>query len=304
MINEQNIHVPDMLPKEIKKDNKTSLQPSKQQQNSQSDLKKPTMNQSKEISPYKNKRFNKKHKFSPSKNIDPSQITSILKGKKDESAEPLTKKYKVTIDENLNLEHTLTNSEASSTNNDNGKKQHTIVTSPKKKENKVVSPNKVLINSHLEKADKRYSPRKSPTKLKTLDPELAILAKCSYTPINELGFSRNNSEENKHFCGVDINMNTEDFCKRAFSLSEYKDEISKYSTLSIDEWLQKGNELLEQKTEITKQIMAARIGSSYAHKVITDQINARAKALQIWKTRVEEQDKKFTLQMKQFLSEE
>lgn len=301
MVNEGASSIPDILSMEMKKVDKADFQPINKQQKLNTDAKKVTTTQNKESSPYKHRNPNKKQKYSPSKNIDPLQITSILKGRKEEATESLSKKYKVTFDENLNLEHTLSNSELSLSSNDNNKKQYPVMTSPKKVEQKLTSPTKILGNTS---PNKKTSPKKSPTKTRNVDPELAILANNPYTPITELSFSRTESPENVKFCGVDIKMNTKEFYKSVFSLSENKNEISKYSSLSIDEWLAKGNELLEQKREITKQIMAARIRSSYAHKVITDQINARAEALQIWETTVQEQDKKFTSQMKMFLSEE
>ncbi|KAL6934988.1 uncharacterized protein HGUI_02193 [Hanseniaspora guilliermondii] len=291
MSDKQNKQIPDVLSMDIKKMDKAEFQPVKHLIKSKQDT-----------SPYKHRNPNKKQKYSPSNNIDPSQITSILKGSKTESNDSQGKKYKVTFDENLNLEHTLTSSELSLTNNEILKKP-CVQTSPKKRENKLGSPNKISTLSP-NKIEKKTSPKKSPTKTRSVDSEVAILTKHKYTPIQELSLSRKDCEENARFCGLNINMNSEEFHKKVFSQSQDKQQISQYSGLSIDEWLKKGNELLEQKSKITKQIMAARIRSSYAHKIITDHINARAEALEAWQNNVHEQDKKFTSQMKMFLNDD
>lgn len=293
MTDKQSKQIPDILSMDIKKMDKAEFQPVKHLLKSKQDT-----------SPYKHRNPNKKQKYSPSNNIDPSQITSILKGSKGESNDLHGKKNKVTFDENLNLEHTLTNSELSLNSNENNKKVYIKNNSPRKTENKISSPNKGLNTMSPTKTEKKVSPKKSPTKTRSVDSEVAILAKHKYTPIQELSISRKHCDENKNFCGLNINMNSEEFHKKVFSQSQDRQQISQYSNLSIDEWLKKGNELLEQKSKITKQIMAARIRSSYAHKIITDHINARAKALEIWQNNVHEQDKKFTSQMKMFLNDD
>lgn len=293
MVDKQNKQIPDILSLDIKKMDKAEFQPVKH-----------LLKNKQDTSPYKHRNPNKKQKYSPSNNIDPSQITSILKGSKGESNDSQGKKNKVTFDENLNLEHTLTNSELSLTSNDNNKKVYVHNASPRKTDNKLGSPKKVINTISPTKSEKKTSPKKSPTKTRSVDSEAAILAKYAYTPIQELSISRKDCEENKKFCGLNINMNSEEFHKNVFSQSQDKQQISQYSSLSIDEWLKKGNELLEQKSKITKQIMAARIRSSYAHKIITDHINARAKALEAWQNNVHEQDKKFTSQMKMFLNDD
>lgn len=293
MTDKQNKQIPDILSMDIKKMDKAEFLPVKH-----------LLKNNQDTSTFKHKNTNKKQKFSPSNNIDPSQITSILKGSKGESNDTQGKKNKVTFDENLNLEHTLTNSELSLSSNENNKKACVQNISPRKTVNKPSSPKKIINTISPTKTEKKSSPKKSPTKTRSVDSELAILAKHNYTPIQELSISRNDCPENKSFCGLNINVNSEEFHKKVFSQSLDKQQISQYSSLAIDEWLRKGKELLEEKSKITKQIMAARIRSSYAHKVITDHINARAHALEMWQNNVNEQDKKFTSQMKMFLNDD
>ena len=150
MANDGGSNIPDILSMEMKKVDKADFQPIKQQKQ-YNDTKKATTSQNKDTAPYKHRNPNKKQKYSPSKNIDPLQITSILKGRKEETTETLNRKYKVTFDENLNLEHTLSNSELSLSSNDNSKKLYSTMTSPKKDEQKLSSPSKVLGNTSTNK---------------------------------------------------------------------------------------------------------------------------------------------------------
>lgn len=215
-------------------------------------------------------------KHVPVSNPDPTSYSSILK--KIDSDQQI-KKGKVTIDENLNLEHLLTNSDISSIHSVAEKKEERVNKMIEKEVQDNVT-NKAEESSNIISVNNEHSQKK----VSYLECHSELLKSSmnqnsdledTYIPITEMGFSLNNELEKR-------NINSEKFYEHVFKDFDPNIKIIKYAQLSIEDWLKKGEKINEERAKLTKQIMSIRIRSSYAHLILTEHINARANALQKW----------------------
>lgn len=221
-------------------------------------------------------------KYSPVRNPDPASYSSILR--KIDSDQQI-KKGKVIIDENLNSEHFLTNSDISS-NHSVGEKKGKVDNEMIEKGVQYLLVNKAEESSNLisvtcknvqEKGNYLEANLESVKPLNTLNCD----TKDTYLPIADLGFSHNNEPANRN-TNASLNINSEIFYQDVFKDFNPNNKIIKYAQLPIEDWLKKGETINEERAKITKQIMSIRIRSSYTHLILTEHINARASALQKW----------------------
>ncbi|XBW35508.1 hypothetical protein QEN19_001081 [Hanseniaspora menglaensis] len=232
-------------------------------------------------------------KHVPIYNPDPNSYTSILKTPNKDNVEQ-NKQLKVVIDENLNSEHQLTNSDISYSQlsyekkanytenlttktvssqkqndyyrnttkcNQNFKEFSNNQIKPHQTEN-ISKKNRLLIN----KNDNEEKETKEPKIISNHSGNLTL-----YNQITKLGYTPD-----------DENVGDKNTFYTSSKNQEQEDPVCKYALLSIEEWRQRGDDINSERSLIIEQIISLRVRSSYAHQILTNHLNDRAAALEAW----------------------